>query len=104
MIEIPEVWSKFGLYIYQDFFSEHPDFQEGISFALEGLSYSDKLGLASFIGQVLSENPSNQDLIDLWAESGASDILVSDQMNPVYKVMLDIVEARVKNGCGSQPT
>ncbi|WP_045859567.1 hypothetical protein [Teredinibacter purpureus] len=100
MIDIPKVWLKFGLCIYQDFFSEHADFHEGILFALEGLSSSEKEMLMSFIRHVLNESPSNQDLINLWGKSGASDTLVSNQMNVIYEAMLEIIKlsANIESG------
>lgn len=97
MIEVPEVWLKFGLYIYQDFFSVHPEFYEGILFALEGLNSSEKYELSDFVRSTLRENPSNQDLIDLWANSGASDILASDQMTVIYEVMLKAIESSIQD-------
>lgn len=96
MIEIPKVWFKFGLCIYQDFFSVHPEFDEGILFALEGLESSEKHELISFIDHTLHTDPTNQYLIDLWGKSGASDILASDQMHNVYKALLEIIQASIK--------
>jgi len=97
VIEVPEVWLKFGLYIYQDFFSVHPGLYEGILFALEGLSSSEKYKLSDFVRSTLRENPSNQDLIDLWANSGASDVLASDQMTIIYEVMLKAIESSIQD-------
>lgn len=96
MIEVPEVWLTFGMYIYQDFFAVHPELYEGIVFALEGLNTSEKYELLNFVSSTLRENPSNQDLIDLWVKSGASDILVSEQMKAVYEVLLKAIESSIQ--------
>ncbi|BFM13928.1 hypothetical protein R50073_01110 [Maricurvus nonylphenolicus] len=97
MIELREVWLKFGTCIYQDFFAIHSEFYDGILFALEGLSNSEKFELLNFVQSALRGNPSNQDLIDLWGKSGASDSLVSDQMSIIYEVILKAIEASIKD-------
>lgn len=74
----------------------HPEFHEGILFALEGLSSSEKNELFNFVQSTLRQNPSNQYLIDLWSESGASDILISDQMTKVYEALLKAIEANIQ--------
>lgn len=96
MIEVPEVWFTFGMYIYQDFFSIHPEFYEGMLFALEGLNNAEKQELLIFVTDTLRENPSNQYLIDLWVKSGSSDILVSEQMSVVYEVLQTAIEASLQ--------
>ena len=97
MIEVPLVWLKFGLCIFQDFFAIHAEFYDGILFALEGLSSSEKYELLNFLQSTLRGNPSNQDLIDLWGMSGASDSLVSDQMSIIYEVILKAIVASIKD-------
>lgn len=92
-----EAWRKFGSCIYQDFFAIHPEFHEGILFALEGLSSSDKNELLNFVQNILRSNPSNQYLIDLWSKSEASDILVSDQMTVIYEVLLKAIETSIQS-------
>tara|TARA_B100000767_G_scaffold263827_1_gene278031 strand:- start:234 stop:530 length:297 start_codon:yes stop_codon:yes gene_type:complete len=96
MIEAPEVWLAFGMCIYQDFFSVHSEFYEGILFALEGLNNSEKHELLTFVRDTLRENPTNQYLVDLWGKSGASDILVSEQMKVVYEVLQSAIEASIQ--------
>ncbi|GAB2524874.1 hypothetical protein [Microbulbifer agarilyticus] len=96
MTEVPEVWLRFGSCIYQDFFGIHPEFHEGILFALEGLNSSEKYELMSFVEHTLCENHRNQYLVDLWVESGASDVLVSDQMKAVYEALLQALEESVR--------
>ena len=96
MIEPPEVWLTFGLYIYQEFFSIHSELYDGFLFALEGLNSSEKHELLNFVRNTLSANHSNQYLIELWGKSGASDILVSDQMKVVYEVLLQATEASLE--------
>lgn len=96
MIEAPEVWLRFGLCIYEDFFAIHPEFYEGVRAALEGLNNLEKEELLNFVRNVLHENNTNQYLIDLWVKSGASDILVSDQMQVIYEVLLKAIEASIQ--------
>ncbi len=96
MIEVPEVWLSFGVCIYQDFFSVHPEFYEGMLFALEGLNNSEKHELLIFIRDTLRENPTNQYLVDLWGKSGASDVLVSEQMKVIYEALFSAVEASIQ--------
>ena len=91
MIDVPEVWLKFGLNMYQDMFAEYEDFDDVVLAVLEALNDSEKSDLFTFIENTLRGNPSNQYLIDLWEKSGASDFLVSEHMPIVYEVILKAI-------------
>lgn len=96
MIDVPKVWLKFGFNMYQDIFSEYQDFDEVVLAVLEALNASEKSELFDFIEDTLRGNPTDQYLIELWEKSGASDILVSEQMAIVYEVILKALETSIR--------
>lgn len=70
--KIPEIWTKFGDQIHQDFLGHHPDFLSGIMQVYREFDQREQAELFDVISQVCKSDMHRGEKRNFWLQSGAA--------------------------------
>lgn len=93
----PEIWFELGSYIHQDFLIHFPDFKSGIFDFCRDLPRHKVEELSIFVGGVLAENYSGEQLADIWNDNGSNLLFEPDSAGAGWGMVEDAITMCLSN-------